>query len=537
MGAPADAPYDRAMPFPTLRDFLEHLERSGELKRIRAEVDPVLEIAAVADRMMKSPAPHGHAERDRNPAGNLGGHALIFEKPIGSNVPVSINTFGSYWRICQALGCENLDQLADRVQQLIKPEMPTKFLDKMKKGMDLLKIASFPPKVVRNGICQEVVHEGGRADLTKLPILQCWPLDGDITSGQVLDEQQASKAASGFATGTGRYITLAGIHTKHPDTGSRNIGMYRVQLHGPRLCAMHWHMHHDGARHFRAYAERNEKMPLAIVLGGESVLPYAATAPLPPGIEELLFAGFLNNGGIELVQCKTIDLQVPANAEIVIEGYVDPHQKLYEGPFGDHTGFYSLADWYPAFHVTAITHRRDPIYPTTIVGQPPMEDYFLGKATERVFLPLLKMLVPDIIDYTLPMSGAFHNCAFIQIRKEYPQQARRVMHAIWGAGQMSFTKFIIVVDADVDLHNEQAVLFHLFANVDPLRDVEIVKGPVDILDHASIEYGWGGKIGFDATKKLPGEGQVRAWPKELSFSPETLARIDTRWGTYFPNRP
>jgi len=417
---------------------------------------------------------------------------------------------------------------------LIKPEVPSSLLDKMKKGLDIIKIAGYPPKSVRSGICQQVVLEADKADLTTLPILQCWPLDGDIKSEQVRDHHAAAQAADptkNSYTGTGKYITLAGIYTKHPDTGARNVGMYRVQLHGPRLCAMHWHMHHDGARHFRAYQQRNEKMPLAIVLGGESVLPYAATAPLPPGVEELLFAGFLNNTGIELVPCKTIDLQVPANAEIVIEGYVDPHEKLYEGPFGDHTGFYSLADWYPAFHVTCITHRRDPIYPTTIVGRPPMEDYFIGKATERIFLPLLKMLVPDIVDYSLPMSGAFHNCAFIKIKKEYPQQARRVMHAIWGAGQMSFTKFIVVVDEDVDVHDEQAVWFHVFSGVDPLRDVEIVKGPVDILDHASIEYGWGGKIGFDATQKLPGEGQVRVWPARLEMSDAIKKKVDARWVT------
>jgi 4-hydroxy-3-polyprenylbenzoate decarboxylase len=271
-------------------------------------------------------------------------------------------------------------------------------------------------------------------------------------------------------------------------------------------------------------------MPLAIVLGGESVLPYSATAPLPPGVEELLFAGFLNNGGIELVPCKTIDLAVPANAEIVIEGHVDPDQTLMEGPFGDHTGFYSLADVYPQFNVTAITMRREALYPATIVGKPPMEDYYLGKATERIFLPLLKMLVPDILDYALPISGVFHNAAFIKIRKEYPQQARRVMHAIWGAGQMSFTKFIIVVDEHVDVHDEQQVLFHLFANVDALRDVEIVKGPVDILDHASISFGWGGKIGFDATKKLPGEGQVRVWPRELEMTDAIKQRVTQRWG-------
>ncbi len=516
------------MAFPTLRDFIEHLDRSGELHRIQAPADPVLEITEIADRVMKTKAPHGHNELDKHPAADLGGRALLFEKPVGSNIPLAINTFGSYWRICQALGCNSLNELADRVQQLIKPEVPTGLLDKMKKGFDLLKLASFPPKSVRSGICQQIVLEGDQADLTKLPALHCWPLDGDLKSDQVFDRDAASRAAS-IQTGTGRYFTLAGIYTKHPETGSRNVGMYRVQIHGPRTCAMHWHMHHDGARHFRAYKERGEKMPLAIVLGGESVLPYAATAPLPPGVEELLFAGFLNNGGIELVQCKTIDLQVPSNAEIVIEGYVDPNLTLMEGPFGDHTGFYSLADVYPQFNVTAITMRRDPIFPATIVGKPPMEDYYLGKATERIFLPLLKMLVPDIIDYSLPMAGAFHNCAFIKIKKEYPQQARRVMHAIWGAGQMSFTKFIIVVDDHVDVQDEQQVLFQLFANTDALRDVEIVKGPLDILDHASIEYGWGGKIGFDATRKLRGEGQVRAWPKELVMSEEIKSRVTKRW--------
>jgi 4-hydroxy-3-polyprenylbenzoate decarboxylase len=308
--------------------------------------------------------------------------------------------------------------------------------------------------------------------------------------------------------------------------------MYRVQVHGPRLAAMHWHMHHDGARHFRLWQRRGERMPLAVVLGGESVLPYAATAPLPPGVEEHLFAGFLNGRGIELVKCKTIDLEVPANAEIVIEGYVDPKQRLMEGPFGDHTGFYSLADWYPAFHVTAITTRRNPIYPTTIVGRPPMEDYYLGKATERVFLPLLRMLIPDIVDYSLPISGVFHNCAFIKIKKEYPFQARRVMHAVWGAGQMAFTKFIVVVDEHVDVHNEQDVLFHLFANCDPARDAEIVHGPVDILDHASPDLGAGSKIGFDATVKVAAEGKVRVWPKELEMDEGTKALVGKRWGEY-----
>jgi 4-hydroxy-3-polyprenylbenzoate decarboxylase len=518
--------------FPTLRDFIESLQHDGELARVKTRVSPVLEIAEIADRMSKSPAPHPPAkERDKNPAAKLGGKALLFENVDGSDIPVAINTFGSYWRVNKALGTESLDALAERVQQLVKPEIPATLIEKMKRLPDLIKMASFPPKVVRSGICQEVVLEGDRADLTRLPIIQCWPLDGDLSSGQAFDAAVARETAK-WQTGTGRYITLGGIFTRNPITGDRNIGMYRVQVFGARKAAMHWHMHHDGARHFRLWKARGEKMPLAIALGGGSVMPYAATAPLPPGIEELLFAGFLNGGGIELVQCRTIDMQVPANSEIVIEGYVDPNEKLLEGPFGDHTGFYSLADFYPAFHITAITHRKDPIYPTTIVGKPPMEDYYLGKATERVFLPLLKMLIPDIVDYALPISGVFHNCAFVKIKKEYPYQARRVMHAIWGAGQMAFTKFIVVVDAHVDVHDEQDVLFHLFANCDPQRDTEIVHGPVDILDHASPDLGAGSKMGFDATVKTVAEGRVRTWPKELEMDQKTKNLVTRKWKEY-----
>jgi len=513
----------------TLSEFLADLEQNGELSRVQTTVSPILEISEIADRVSKTQTPHAHNELDRNPGGKLGGKALLFEHVAGCDIPVAINTYGSYWRVNRALGTENLEALAARVQQLVKPDIPTSLLEKMKKLPDLLKIGSFPPKTVRSGICQQVVLEGDRADLTRLPIIQCWPLDGDLSSGQVFDPAAAAKVTE---RGTGRYITLGGVFTKNPDTGDRNIGMYRVQVFGPRKAAMHWHMHHDGARHFRMYQAREQKMPLAIALGGPSVMPYAATAPLPPGIEELLFAGFLNGGGVELVACKTIDMEVPANSEIVIEGYVDPTEKLMEGPFGDHTGFYSLADWYPAFHVTAITHRKNPIYPTTIVGKPPMEDYFLGKATERVFLPLLKMLIPDILDYSLPMAGVFHNCAFIKIRKEYPFQARRVMHAVWGAGQMGFTKFIIVVDEQVDVHNEQDVLFHLFSNCDPQRDTEIVRGPVDILDHASPDLGAGSKIGFDATVKLPAEGKVRMWPKELTMDAATRELVTRRWKEY-----
>jgi 4-hydroxy-3-polyprenylbenzoate decarboxylase len=517
------------MPTATFSDFVQLLDKQGELSRIKASVNPILEIAAITDRICKNPAPHGHNERDRTTPGTLGGKALLFENVQGSDIPVAINTFGSYYRMNLALGTDSLDALADRVQQLVKPEIPTTLMDKMRRLPDLMKMASFPPKSVRSGICQQIVLEGDRADLSRLPIIQCWPLDGAPNSPHTYNPQPTTPDPQPTHP---RYITLGGIHTKNPETGDRNIGMYRVQPFGPRLAAMHWHMHHDGARHFRMYQKRNEKMPLAIVLGGESVLPYAATAPLPPGVEELLFAGFLNGTGIELVKCKTIDLEVPANAEIVIEGFVDPQEKLLEGPFGDHTGFYSLADFYPAFHVTAITMRNNPIYPTTIVGKPPMEDYFMGKATERIFLPLLKMIVPDIVDYCLPISGVFHNCAFIKIRKEYPYQARRIMHAIWGAGQMSFTKFIVVVDDHVDVHNEQDVLFHLFSNCDPARDTEIVHGPVDILDHASPDLGTGSKIGFDATVKLPAEGKVRTWPKELEMDQPTIDLITKRWKEY-----
>jgi 4-hydroxy-3-polyprenylbenzoate decarboxylase len=413
------------------------------------------------------------------------------------------------------------------VQQLIKPEVPTSLLDKMKKIPELMKLASFPPKIVRSGICQEVVRTDD-ANLFDLPIIQCWPRDGRLDPDLVADGVDAA----GAPQGTGRYITLAGVYTKDPDTQERNVGMYRVQVFGEKLCAMHWHMHHDGARHHRAHAARNEPMPLAVVLGGESVLPYAATCPLPPAVSELLFAGFLNGGGISLVPCKTIPMEVPANAEIVIEGWVDPKETLVEGPFGDHTGFYSLAGRYPVFRVTAITHRRNPIYPATIVGKPPMEDYYLGKATERIFLPLLRMIVPDIVDYDLPRFGAFHNCVFVKIRKQYPYHARRVMHAIWGAGQMSFTKLIVVVDEDVNVHDEQDVLFHLCANVDPRRDIEMVSGPLDILDHSTPVEGAGSKLGIDATRKIAGEGQVRRWPPELDWPAELRDTVRARWTEY-----
>lgn len=527
------------MPFPDLQSFVAELERRDQLRRVRPEVDPILEISAIAERMMKSPAPEG---LDGAPAtdpvhGGCGGRALLFEDVRGSSVPVLINAYGSYARIKLALGCDSLDALAARVQALIKPEVPTTLLDKMKKLPDLVKLAGYGPKVVRRGMCQEVVRTDD-ANLFDLPILQCWPHDGDLASeepeidavsGRVLPPGAASTGDPAESVRTGRYITFAGVYTIDPETRDRNVGMYRVQVFGERLCAAHWHVHHDGARHYRRWAARGEPMPMAIVFGGESVLPYAATCPLPPGVSELLFAGFLNQGGIELVPAKTVPLDVPANAEIVIEGWVDPKQRLIEGPFGDHTGFYSLSGPYPAFRVSAITHRRDPIYPTTIVGYPPMEDYYLGKATERIFLPLLQMVVPDVLDYHLPMFGAFHNCVFVKIRKEYPYHARKVIHSLWGAGQMALSKFIIVVDEHVNVHDEQEVLFCLGANVDPRRDTVISEGPLDILDHAAPFEGAGSKMGIDATRKIPGEGHVRRWPMRLGMPKELLERVTRRW--------
>ena len=511
------------MPHPDLQSFIEELDQRGQLRRVAAEVDPILEISAIADRVSKSPAAGDAPPPATDPVhGRRGGHALLFENVTSADIPVAINLFGSYERMRIALGVDDFESLAQRVEQLVKPEMPTTLLAKMKKLPQLAKLASYGPKVVKNGICQQVVHTDD-ANLYDLPIIQCWPRDGEPGYGL--------KPAD-YSEGTGRYITLAGIYTKDADSGERNVGMYRVQLFDRNLAAMHWHLHHDGARHFRQYKKRGEKMPLAIVLGGSPVLPYAATCPLPPDVSELLFAGFLNDGGIELVSCKTIPMEVPASAEIVIEGWVDPVKTLIEGPFGDHTGFYSLADHYPAFEVSAITHRRDPVYPTIIVGKPPQEDYYLGKATERIFLPLLRTIIPELIDYNLPMFGAFHNCVFVQIRKDYPMQARKVISTIWGAGQMMFSKMIVVVDEHVNVHDEQDVLFHMGANVDWRRDTIIADGPCDILDHATPHYGTGAKIGIDATRKIQGEGIVRDWPDELEMRKDIVERVERRWGEY-----
>ncbi|MDX2114878.1 MAG: UbiD family decarboxylase [Planctomycetota bacterium] len=521
---------------PTTRDFVAALDRAGELRRIPAGVSPVLEIAQITDLVSKSRCaqpPSAAAQRNDPRFWDRGGQALLFTSVQGSDIPVLINAWGSYRRMEMALGCpQGFESIAQRIGELVKPQPPRSLGEAFQKLKQVLPLLRVPPRRRKGmGLCQEVVLKGDAADVRRLPIIRCWPHDGD-------------SAALGYPPGIndsipgvdardesirGRYITLAGIHTIHardrddPRPASHNIGMYRVQVLGPRTLAMHWHMHHDGAAHWRSWKARGEPMPVAIALGGESVMPYAATCPLPPGISELLMAGYLNGKGIPLCRARTVPLWVPASAEIIIEGYVsheagpigwDPSRPdagplgpgaVFEGPFGDHTGFYSLPDRYPILTVTAITHRRDPIYPTTIVGLPPQEDYYLGKATERIMLPLLKVILPDIEDYDLPLFGAFHNAAFLRIRKHYPFHARRVMHGVWGAGQMSWTKTIAVVDDEVDVHDTSAVLRAVGQHCHPARDSELVRGPIDILDHATPFLGGGSKLGLDATRKSSAE--------------------------------
>ncbi|MBL8745844.1 MAG: UbiD family decarboxylase [Phycisphaerae bacterium] len=515
--------------FATTRDFVGALDRAGELRRVGARVSPILEVAEIADRVSKSrcanlPSPAARLADPRFHA--LGGHALLFENVEGAEFPLLINGWGSYRRMEMALGCpEGFESIAGRIADLVKPQPPRSLGEALSKLRQVLPLLRVPPKrLKRAGPCQEVVITGDSVDIRRLPIIRCWPRDGDFASlgypAEVNDHIPGVDSRDENIRG--RYITLGGIHTIHardiddPKPSSHNIGMYRVQVLGRNTMAMHWHMHHDGAAHWRSWKAKGEPMPVAIALGGESVMPYAATCPLPPGLSELLMAGFLNGGGIPLCRAKSVPLWVPAHAEIVIEGYVShraggigwgPHDgalgegAVFEGPFGDHTGFYSLPDRYPILTVTALTHRRDPIYPTTIVGLPPQEDYYLGKATERIMLPLLKTILPDIEDYDLPMFGAFHNAAFVRVKKHYPLHARRVMHGVWGAGQMSWTKSIVVVDDDVDVHDTAAVLRAVGERCVPARDIETVRGPLDILDHSAPFLGAGSKAGFDATRK------------------------------------
>ena len=492
------------MAYRSFRTFLDALEQVGELRRVAVPVDTDLLISEWADREMKSPD---------------GGKALLFEQPIVDGkpnaFPVAINTMGSRRRMALALGVAEVEEIAQEIQLILKAKPPTDLREGfalLKQGIHLLHAR---PKTVREAPCQEVVHEVGKHPtpnaerptsneftLLDLPILKCWPKDG------------------------GRFITLPNVHTRDPETGARNVGVYRMQVYDERTTAMHWQIHKVGARHGKRYYERGERMPVAVTLGGDPVYTFAATAPLPDGLDEILFSGFLRRKSVEMVRCKTIDIEVPADVDFVLEGYVQPGEMRPEGPFGDHTGFYTAVEDYPVFHLTAITHRRDAIYPTTIVGIPPMEDFYMGDTTVRIFLPVFKMNFPEIVDMTLPPEGVFHNLVFVSIRKQYPYQAFKVMHGLWGMGQMMFSKYIIVVDEDCDVHNTSEVLFRLCANTDPARDTTVIRNPSDSLDHAPTEQNVGSHMGFDATRKLPGEGYRRSWPEMLKMTDDARKLVD-----------
>jgi 4-hydroxy-3-polyprenylbenzoate decarboxylase len=486
------------MSLDSLPGFIAAIERLGELVRITEPVRTHLEIAEIADRAMKSPG---------------GGPALLFENAIlpdgaRSTMPVAINLFGSRRRIGLALGVERLDDIGDRIAEMTNLKVPDGLLGKLAMLPKLAELAKFPPRVQSGrGTCQEIVWRGDEVDFDRIPFLQTWPGDG------------------------GRYITLPLVITRDPGTGARNVGMYRVQILGKRSLAMHWQRHKSGAAHWRAMAERGEKMPVVIAIGGDPASIYSGSAPLPPGIDEFLFAGFIRREHVTLTKALTCDLDVPAEAEIVIEGFVDPAEPLVmEGPFGDHTGFYSLADLYPRMHVTAVTMKRQPTYIATLVGRPPMEDYWLGHATERIFLPLLRLTVPEVVDYHMPAAGIFHNLVFVSIDKQYPGQAYKVMHALWGQGLMSLAKVLVIVDKDVNVHDADEVWWTALNHIDPKRDVEFVRGPVDVLDHASQHFSFGSKMGIDGTRKWPEEGFTREWPGRIEMDAETKRRVDAMWG-------
>jgi len=470
-----------------LRAWIALLEREGELKRVSAEVDPHLEITEIADRTVKA-----------------GGPALLFENVKGSEHPLLINQFGTERRMCLAFDAGSLDEVGARLGDVLEMQPPQGLVQKVKGLAKLKSIADSMPKSVRSGRVQEVVLTGDDVDLGRLPIQTCWPQDA------------------------APFITLPAVITRDPRDGTRNVGMYRMQVLDSRSTAMHWQIHKDGRMDYLA---TDGRLDVAVALGLDPVTAYAASAPLPKHVDELMLAGFLRGEPVELVRCKTVDLEVPANAEIVLEGYVEQGDLADEGPFGDHTGYYTGVEPFPVFHVTALTMRRDAIYPSIVVGKPPQEDAWLGKATERLFLPAIRMSVPEIVDYDLPIAGAFHNCVIVSIRKRFPGHAQKVMHAIWGLGLLSLTKAVVVVDEWVDVHDYEDVFFRVGANVDPGRDVLLTEGPLDHLDHAPSRQFYGGKIGIDATHKGPEEG-TREWPDEIRMSDEIRALVDRRWGAY-----
>ena len=476
------------MPHSDLRSFIAALERERELKRIPFEVDPYLEITEFADRSVKT-----------------GGPALLFERPKGSSVPVLINAFASMKRMELALGVDSVEDVAERITEYLQMRPPDGMMGKLKMLPKLAEIGAAFPKIVNSGPCKEVIRHDNFS-LRELPVLHCWPLDG------------------------GPFVTLPMVFSRNPKTGKRNCGMYRMQIFDDRTTGMHWQTQKQGAEHYRTLKERGvQRMPVAVAIGSDPCTMYSAILPLPPELDEMIMAGFLNGKPVEMVKCETCDIEVPANAEIVLEGYLSLGELRTEGPFGDHTGFYSLEDEYPVFHVTCVTHRKNPIYPATIVGAPPMEDFYMGKAIERIFLPLMKMQLPEVRDICMPAEGVFHNLILVSIHKRYPGHARKVMHAIWGLGQAMFSKCIVVVDDDVDVQNVREVAWKALNNIDPQRDIEFVLGPVDSLDHASRLPDFGSKMGVDATRKWPAEGFTRPWPKVISMSPDVQKRVDQLW--------
>lgn len=480
------------MAFYDLREFINALESRGMLKRIKTPVDCNLEITEITDRVSKM-------EGKKNVA-------LLFENVKGYDMPVLMNAFGSMERLALAFGVNDIEEIPNELREILRLPYIS-----LQNKMDLIHIIPTAkrainfPKYVKKAPCQEVVITDNPT-LDKFPILKCWPQDG------------------------GPFITLPLVFTHNPKTGKRNVGMYRLQKYDGQTTGMHWHLHKDGASNYRAYQEMGkDKIEVAVAIGTDPVITYAATAPLPRDIDEMVFAGFLRKKSVEMIKCKTVDVEVPACSEIVLEGYVNIGETRREGPFGDHTGYYSLADDYPVFHITCITHRKNPIYSATIVGKPPMEDCFLAKATERIFLPLLQQTLPEIRDINFPLEGVFHDCVMVSIKKTYPQQAKKVMHAIWGMGQMMFTKMIIVVDEHVDVQKEKEVWWRVFNNIDAKHDIVMVEGPLDALDHSSPMAKWGTKIGIDATKTWPEEGHTREWPDEINMSDDIKKLVDAKW--------
>lgn len=479
------------MAYKDLQDFIAHLDGQGLLKRISVEVDPELEITEITDRISKQYGP-----------------ALLFENVKGSAYPVLINAMGTFERMSMALGAQSLDCIGHDIEEFIDLSNYVGLMNKVKSLPRLARMAAvFPLRLPTRGVCQEVIEDD--PDLATLPILKCWPGDA------------------------GRFVTLPLVMTKDPETGIQNTGMYRLQVYDRNTTGMHWHLHKDGREIYEKYRAGGGKMPVSVALGCDPAVTYAATAPMPKMIDEMMFAGWLRKAPVKMVKSISNDIWVPADAEFVIEGFVDVAEELrLEGPFGDHTGYYSLADHYPVFHVTCITHKRHPVYPATVVGKPPMEDCYMGKATERIFLPLLRVQFPEIVDVNFPLEGVFHNCVIVSIKKRYPGHAKKIMHSLWGIGQMMYTKLIIVVDESVSPHDISTVAWKVFNNIDAGRDVVISEGPLDALDHASNLPHYGSRMGIDATRKWASEGHTREWPADIEMSGEVKERVSRRWAEY-----